>query len=60
MDDANIMGENMNTITKNTVLFETNKEVGLEVNAEKTKYLFMLMFRYHNEEQNHNLKIGYK
>jgi hypothetical protein len=37
-NDANVLGENTNTI-KNKIepLFETRKEVRLEVNTEKTK-----------------------
>jgi hypothetical protein len=30
--------------------------IGLEVNTEKTKY--MLLSRYHNAGQNHDMKIG--
>jgi hypothetical protein len=33
-----------------------SKEVGLEVNTEKTK--FMLLSRHQNELQNHDIKIG--
>jgi hypothetical protein len=40
-DDVNLLGDNI----KNTeIVIDTNKEVGLELNAEKTKY--MLLSRY--------------
>jgi hypothetical protein len=45
------------TIKKNTeTLIDDTEEVGLEVNAEKTKY--MLLSRRQNAGQNHNMKIG--
>jgi hypothetical protein len=41
-DDVNLLGDNIGTIKKNTqTLFDSSKEVGLEVNAEKTKYMLM-------------------
>jgi hypothetical protein len=36
-------------------LFAASKEVGLNVNVEKTKY--MLLSRHHNATQNHDIKI---
>jgi hypothetical protein len=41
-DDVTILGENTDTIKKNAeALLDANKEVGLEVNPEKTKYMLM-------------------
>jgi hypothetical protein len=56
-DDMNLLGDNIDTIKKNTeTLIGASKEVGLELNAEKTKY--MLLSRHQNAGQNHNIKIG--
>jgi hypothetical protein len=56
-DDDNIVGENIDTIQRNTkALLDANKEVGLEVNPEKSKY--MLVSRCQKAGQRQNRKIG--
>jgi hypothetical protein len=55
-DDVNLLGDNIDTINKNTeTLTDTSKEVGLEVNVEKTKY--MLVSSEQNADQNWDIKI---
>ncbi|KAJ4434033.1 hypothetical protein ANN_16352 [Periplaneta americana] len=56
-DDENMLGENPQTIRENTgILLEATKEIGLEVNPEKTKYV--IMSRDENIARNRNIKIG--
>jgi hypothetical protein len=51
------VGGNIDTIKKNTeALIDAGKEVGLEVNPEKTKY--MLMARSQKIRQKHSIKIA--
>jgi hypothetical protein len=54
-DDVNLLGDNIDTIKKNTkTLIDARKEAGLEINVEKTKY--MLLSRHQNAGQNCALK----
>jgi hypothetical protein len=56
-DDVNLLGDNIDTINKNTeTLIDASKEVGLEGNVEKTKC--MLVSRDQNAGQNREIKIG--
>jgi hypothetical protein len=53
-DDVNILDDNIDIIKKNKqTLTDASKEIGLEVNIEKTKY--MLPSRDQNAGQNHNI-----
>jgi hypothetical protein len=54
-DDVNILGRNVHTIKGNReALVVASKENGLQVNADKTKY--MVMSREQNVGRNHNIK----
>jgi hypothetical protein len=56
-DDINIVGENIDTIQKNEkALLGAGKEVGLEVDRKKTKYV--LMSRCKKAGQKHSVKIA--
>jgi hypothetical protein len=42
VDDVNLLGDNIDIINKNTeTLIYASKEVGLEVNVEKMKYMLV-------------------
>jgi hypothetical protein len=56
-DDVNLLGYSINNIKENTVtLLEATRDVGLEINAEKTKYV--IMSRRPNLGQNQNIRIA--
>jgi hypothetical protein len=56
-DDVNLLGDNIDTIKKNAeTLIDASKEVGLEINVDKTKY--MLLSRHQNVSQYREIKIA--
>jgi hypothetical protein len=56
-DDVNLLGDNIETINIDVeTLTDANKEVGLEMNVEKNKY--MSLSRHHNVGQNRDIKIA--
>jgi hypothetical protein len=56
-DDVNLLDDSENTIKeKSETLLETSRDIGLEINAEKTKY--MIMSCHPNSGQNQNIRIA--
>jgi hypothetical protein len=54
-DDVNLLGDSINATKENTkTLLEASRDIGLEINAEKTKY--MIMSRHPNSGQNQNIR----
>ena len=56
-DDVNMLGENLQTVRENAEIFiKASKDIALEVNSEKTKY--MITSRHQNVIENQNIVIG--
>jgi hypothetical protein len=56
-DNINLLDRRKNTINRNTeTLLEASRDAGLEINAQKTKY--MIMSRHPNSGQNQNIRIA--
>jgi hypothetical protein len=55
-DDVNRLGDNIDTTKKNTeTVTDASKEVGVEINVEKTKH--MLLSRHQNAGQDRAIKV---
>jgi hypothetical protein len=55
--DVVLLLDKIDTIKKNTeTLIDSSKEVGVEVNAEKTKYIFLS--HHENAGQNHDINVA--
>jgi hypothetical protein len=56
-DDANLLEDNIDTVKKNTeTLIDASKEVGLEIEVEKTTY--MLLSHHQNVGRSRDIKIA--
>ena len=54
-DDANILGGSVHPVKKKAGALVVSKDTGLEVKADKTKY--MVMVRYRSAGRSHGIKI---
>jgi hypothetical protein len=55
-EDMNLVGDNIDTVKENTeTLTDASKEIGLDINVEKTKY--MLLSRHQNVGQSRDIRI---
>jgi hypothetical protein len=58
-DNMNLLGNNTDTTKEHTeTLNDDSREVGLEINVDKTKY--MLLFQHQNAAKNSDMKIANK
>jgi hypothetical protein len=58
-DDINLLDENINIIKKNAeALLNASKEISLEVNSEKTKFMFTS--RYQTAGQSNCIRVANK
>ena len=50
-----MLGENLQTVRENAEIFiKASKDIGLDVNSEKTKIQYMITSRHQNVIQNQN------
>jgi hypothetical protein len=57
-DDINLLGENINIKKNAEAVFNASKEIGLEVNSEKTNYMFMS--RHQTAGQSNYIRVANK